>query len=148
MTDLVDWSFTYMITGINLTAYYNNDLDLFAYVITSWYTFDEFYRIIINTGASKRSTAGYRQYLAYRETQNTIINTSKAGAINVQFSINSISSIGSVIVNILVGNVKFYIIKADTPFLLCLADMDTLKVYYNNLKNVLVTLIKSVLVVH
>ena len=47
-------------------------------------------------------------------------------------------------VNILVGNVKFYITKADIPFLLYFVDIDILKVYYNNLKNVLVTLIKLV----
>jgi len=34
VTDLADRSFTYMITGTNLIAYYNN-LDLFAYVATS-----------------------------------------------------------------------------------------------------------------
>src|SRR6266700_7874752 len=103
---------------------------------------------MINTGASKRSTAGYGQYLIYRETKNTVINTLKAGAINVQFGIGSTSSIGSITVNTLVGNIKFYIIKANIPFLLCLIDIDTLKVYYNNLKNILVTPTKSVLVVH
>ena len=51
-------------------------------------------------------------------------------------------------VNILVGNVKSYIIKADIPFLLYLADIDILKVYYNNFKNVLVTPIKLVLVAY
>ena len=103
--------------------------------------------MIIDTRALKRSTAGYRQYLAYRETYNTIINTLKAGAINIQFSIGSTFSIGSITINTLVGNIKFYIIKANTPFLLYLIDIDTLKVYYNNLKNVLVTPIKSVLVI-
>ena len=38
---------------------------------------------MINIGALKRLTAGYRQYLIYRETQNTTINTLKAGAINI-----------------------------------------------------------------
>jgi len=71
-----------------------------------------------------------------------------AGAINIQFRISSTPSISSIIVNIPVSNVKFYIIKADTPFLLYLADIDILKVYYNNLKNILVTLIKLVLVVY
>ncbi len=103
---------------------------------------------MIDIGALKRLTANYRQYLVYRETQNTIINTLKAGTINVQFGIGFTSSISSITVNILVGNIKFYIVKADIPFLLCFADIDTLKVYYNNLKNVLVTPIKLVLVVH
>ena len=94
---------------------------------------------MIDTGASKKSTAGYGQYLAYRKTRETTINTSKAGAINVQFGIGSTPSIGSITINTLIGNVEFHIVQADTPFLLCLADIDTLKVYYNNLSNVLVT---------
>src|SRR6266702_4108814 len=99
---------------------------------------------MIDIGVLKRSTVGYRQYLIYRKTYNIIINISKAGAINVQFGISSTPFIGSVIVNTPIGNIEFHIIKADTPFLLCLADMDTLKIYYNNLKNVLITSTKSV----
>jgi len=82
VTDLADQSFTHTITGTNLIAYYN-DLDLFAYVATSWYISDKFYGVIIDTGALKRLIVGYRQYLAYRKTYNTIIDTLKAGAINV-----------------------------------------------------------------
>ena len=103
--------------------------------------------MIINTRALKKLIVGYKQYLAYKKTCNTIINILKAGAINIQFSIGFISFISSVIINILVGNVEFYIIEADTLFLLYFTDINILKVYYNNLKNVLVTLIKLVLVV-
>jgi len=37
----------------------------------------EFYGVIINTGTSKKSTIGYRQYLIYKNTinDNTDINT-------------------------------------------------------------------------
>ena len=35
MTDLTDQSFIYIITGTNLTAYHNNDLDPFTYITTS-----------------------------------------------------------------------------------------------------------------
>jgi hypothetical protein len=133
--------------GINLTIYYNNDLDLFAYTITSQYTSDKFYRVIIDTKALKKSIVGYRQYLIYRKTYNTIINTLKASAINIQFSISSTPFISFITVNTPVSNIKFYIIKANTSFLLYFADIDILKVYYNNLKNILVTLIKSVPVV-
>jgi hypothetical protein len=72
-----------MITGTNLTAYYNNDLDLFASTTTSQYTSDKFYRVIINTKALKRLIVGYRQYLIYRKIYNTVINTLKAGIINI-----------------------------------------------------------------
>jgi hypothetical protein len=45
----------------------------------------EFYGIIIDIGASKKSIAGYRQYLAYKNTtaDNTDINTMQIEAINV-----------------------------------------------------------------
>ena len=94
---------------------------------------------MIDTGASKRSTAGHGQYLAYRKTHDVAIDTTRAGLVNVQFGIGSASSIGSVTINTPVGMVEFHIVEADTPFLLCLADMDSLKVYYNNLTNTLVT---------
>jgi hypothetical protein len=96
---------------------------------------------MIDTGASKLSTVGWGQYQAYKGTidNNTVIDESTAGAVNVQFGIGSTSSVGSITVYSPVGTVAFHVVKADTPFLLSLADMDSLKVYYNNLKNVLVT---------
>ena len=103
---------------------------------------------MIDIGALKKSIAGYRQYLAYRKIYNTAVNILKASTINVQFGISSTSFISSIIINTLISNIKFYIIKANTFFLLYLADIDILKVYYNNLKNILVTPIKLVLVVH
>ena len=59
--------------------------DLFAYITTERYTPKEFYSIIINTGASKKSTAGYRQYLTYKTTANNNIdiNTIQTRAVNV-----------------------------------------------------------------
>ena len=50
----------------------------------------------------------------------------QTGAVNVQFGIGSTVSIGSVTVKTLIGLVDFYVVKADTPFLLCLADIDRL----------------------
>ena len=45
----------------------------------------EFYGVIINIGASKKSITGYRQYLVYKNTiaDNTDINTTQIRAINV-----------------------------------------------------------------
>jgi len=95
---------------------------------------------MIDIGASKKSTAGYGQYLAYKNTtaDNTDIDTTQIGAVNVQFGIGSAASIGSVIVKTPIGPVDFHVVKADTPFLLCLADMDKLRVYYNNVTNTLI----------
>jgi len=44
-------------------------------------------------------------------------------AVNVQFGIGLTILIGLVAVKTLIGLVNFHIVKADTPFLLCLADI-------------------------
>jgi hypothetical protein len=100
----------------------------------------EFYSVIIDIGASKKSTTGYRQYLTYKNTtaDNTNINTTQIGAVNIQFGIRSAALIRSVIIKTPIGPVDFHVIKADTPFLLCLADIDKLRVYYNNVTNALI----------
>ena len=50
--------------------------DPFIYIITEYYTSKEFYSVIINTGASKKSTTGYGQYFIYKATNDyTDINT-------------------------------------------------------------------------
>ena len=102
--------------------------DPFIYITTERYTPKEFYSIMIDIGASKKSTAGYRQYLAYKATtnNNTDIDTTQTRAVNVQFSIGLTTSIRSVKVKTPIGLVNFYIVKADTPFLLYLTDIDRL----------------------
>ena len=47
-------------------------------------------------------------------------------AVNVQFGIGLTILIRLVVVKTLIGLVNFYIVKADTPFLLYLVDMDRL----------------------
>jgi len=102
--------------------------DPFVYITTERYTPKEFYGVIIDIGASKKSTIGYGQYLAYRTTANNNmdINTMQTRAVNVQFGIGLTALIRLIAVKTLIGLVNFYIVKADTPFLLCLADMDRL----------------------
>ena len=102
--------------------------DSFAYVVSDRYISDEFYGIMIDTDASKYSTAGYEQYFAYKAIYDVNIDSSKTRAIYVQFDIGFISSIGSIAIATPIGQVEFHIVKADTPFLLCLADLDRLKV--------------------
>ena len=60
-------------------------------------------------------------------------------AINVQFGISSTTLIRLVKVKTLISLVNFYIVKADTPFLLCLTDIDRLQVYYNNITDTLIS---------
>jgi hypothetical protein len=50
----------------------------------------------------------------------------QTGAVNVQFSIGLTILIRLVKVKTLISLVNFHIVKADTPFLLCLIDIDRL----------------------
>jgi hypothetical protein len=143
-TALADRSFAHALVRTALTTA-DDKSDPFAYSNTaSRYTSDRFYGVMIDTGASRRSTAGWGQYLAYQKVQNTLIDTTTAGAINVQFGIGSTTSVGSITVNTPVGAIEFHLVKADTLFLLCLADIDTLQVYYNNIQDKLISLSKSI----
>src|SRR6266571_5184271 len=91
MTVLADCSFIHLIAPKNhstSTPVIDHKQDLFAYITTERYTPKEFYGVMIDTGASKKSTAGYRQYLVYKATNdNADINTTQTGAVNVQFGI-------------------------------------------------------------
>ena len=83
VTILADYSFIHLIIPknqpvsipvkpiIDITDYKQ---DLFAYTTIEHYTPKEFYSIMINIGASKKSTAGYRQYLTYKTTINNNID--------------------------------------------------------------------------
>src|ERR1700722_3547450 len=102
--------------------------DPFIYITIKHYTPKEFYGVIIDTSASKKSTAGYGQYLTYKATtnNNADIDTTQTRAINVQFSIGLTALIRLVAVKTLISLVNFHIVKKDTPFLLWFDDIDRL----------------------
>ena len=58
--------------------------DPFVYITIECYTPKEFYGVIINIGALKKSTAGYGQYFAYKAiNDNTDIDTMQTRAVNI-----------------------------------------------------------------
>jgi hypothetical protein len=118
----------------------NTNPDSFAYVmISDRYISEKFYEVMIDSSASTKSTAEYEQYLAFNKMNLIIdLNSFRAETVNVQFDIESASSIKSLIIDILFEIVKFHVIKTDTSFLLSLADMNRLKVYFNNVINSLI----------
>src|SRR6266571_4524154 len=76
MIVLTDYSFTHLIVPKNyfasttVTDIMDHEQDPFAYITIERYTPKEFYGVIIDTNASKKSTAGYKQYLTYKTTTN------------------------------------------------------------------------------
>jgi len=76
MTVLANRFFIYLVAPKNhsastpITDVIDHEQDPFAYITTECYTPKEFYGVIIDIGASKKSTIGYGQYLTYRTTAN------------------------------------------------------------------------------
>jgi len=105
------------------------------------YSAEEFQGILPDTGAAARSTAGKAQFLALRRQDASVgLDVSEAGAATIRFGIgDSLSSLGSTRVTTPFGVVKFHVMDSQTPFLLCLGDMDRLGVYLDNTRNELVS---------
>ncbi|KHJ35222.1 hypothetical protein EV44_g3408 [Erysiphe necator] len=102
------------------------------------YNSEEFFGIMIDTGAAAQPTAGYGQFLAYQKLSAVTLNTNTAGEVTVKFRIGSAISIGSVNIKMPIGTVKFYVLHTDIPFLLSITDLDSPKVYFNNITNHLI----------
>jgi hypothetical protein len=88
-----------------------------------------FLGIVVDIRASKKSTASYSQFQALQWSSPAMeleLDTSTKGQVTVQFGIRSTSSIGTTNVHTPIGEVQFHIVDANTPFLLCLEDMDKL----------------------
>ncbi len=119
------------------------NIDFFTYIIIDRYTSEMFYDIMIDSRASVRSIVDYEQYLAFIKNISIDLNHIKTEAVNVQFGIESISSVESLTIDISFELVKFHVIKTDTSFLLSLADMNRLKVYFNNVENILFMITKN-----
>jgi hypothetical protein len=125
----------------------NTNFDSFAYVmIFDRYISEKFYEIMIDSSASTKSTAEYDQYLAFKKNKidsSIDLDLSRAETVNVQFEIESASSIKSLTIDTSFEVVKFHVIKTNISFLLSLADMNRLKVYFNNVINSLIQMINT-----
>jgi hypothetical protein len=148
VNSLRDYSFDHTLTQ----AISPTQADLFAYSTTtsiSRYNASRFYDVMIDTRALRVLTTGFGQYLAYQGTidSNATLDKSTAGAVSVQFGISSTALVSSLTLQTLVRTVQFHVIKADTLFLLCLADLDSLILYFNNITNKVVTLTGTVPVI-
>jgi hypothetical protein len=73
-------------------------------------------------GAARVLTAKFSQYLTYKETIDltATLNTFNTGTIKVKFGISLISLVGSLKVQLLVGEIMFYIMHTNTPFFISL----------------------------
>ncbi|KAF1965810.1 hypothetical protein BU23DRAFT_584815 [Bimuria novae-zelandiae CBS 107.79] len=110
------------------------------FLIEDRYTRSVYQGILPDTGAANVSTVGKEQYLALIQEDLTVtMDTSTAGKTSIKFGKGSVTvSIGTAQIPTEIGKIDFEVLDAPTPFLLCLADMDRLKVYFNNTTDKLV----------
>jgi hypothetical protein len=119
------------------------NIDSFTYMIIDRYIFAVFYDIMIDSNASIRSIVDYEQYLTFIKNISIDLNRTKTDTVNVQFEIESTASLESLIIDISIKLIEFHVIKTDTPFLLSLANMNQLKIYFNNVENILFMITKN-----
>ncbi|KAF1964628.1 hypothetical protein BU23DRAFT_585483 [Bimuria novae-zelandiae CBS 107.79] len=85
--------------------------------------------ILPNTSAANVSTVNL----------TVTIDISTAGKASIKFGKGSVTaSISTAQVSIKIRKINFEVLKAPTPFLLCLADIDRLNIYFNNTTDKLV----------
>ncbi|KAI3541781.1 hypothetical protein CSPX01_07289, partial [Colletotrichum filicis] len=66
-------------------------------------------------------------------------NIFRTSEVSIQFSNNKlIKSLRSIVINTLFNNITFYILLINTPFLYYLRDINKLRVYFNNINNLLI----------
>ena len=83
---------------------------------------------MIDTGNGSKSTARYGQYTTYYKTiGHEPINKSVLGK-SFKFGIGLSKSYGTTKITSLIRDIEFYVIDADTLFLISLNDIDRLKV--------------------
>jgi hypothetical protein len=88
---------------------------------------------MIDTGAAGKSIAGYNQYTAYEKLfGKTLIDTGQEGAVKATFGIGLTTLVGSITILTPIGQCEFYIVNANTPFLLSLAKINVKKIILNN----------------
>jgi hypothetical protein len=114
-------------------------------LISSAFTFDnryssyEFQGIMPDSGAAGISSAGEPQVQALQKKDPTIqLDTLAAGSNTIRFGKGTATVKGIVRVPTPLGTITFHVVLTNTPFLLCLQDMDAIGVRFDNLKNILI----------
>jgi hypothetical protein len=98
----------------------------------------EFKDILIDHDAAKFSSEYIEQFTTLQRISKTTLILNKKRIISFRFDIDEILFIDIVDLNTSVDVITFHIVFVQTSFLLCLADMNRLRLYFNNLINMLI----------
>jgi hypothetical protein len=128
----------YEITKINLFEERKPREESHLFVFYSRYDSNIFQGIMSDIGAADISTAGEPQVKTLQlKFPNVTMDSSTAGH-KVKFGDNPESTfLKTIAVETPFGTIRFAVMPINTPFLLCLANMDRCGVYFNNINNTL-----------
>ncbi|EAQ83592.1 hypothetical protein CHGG_09996 [Chaetomium globosum CBS 148.51] len=110
-----------------------------TYTAEGRYSATTFRGIMPDSGAAQFSTAGQPQFQALqRQLPSATLDTTRAGEAIVKFGYGTPkASLGTTTVPTPLGTIDFHVMETETPFLLCLRDMDRLGIKFDNLRNLL-----------
>lgn len=109
-----------------------------TFALEGRYAAHTFQGIMPDTGAAKISTAGHSQFAALQRSHPVTLDTTTAGQAEVRFGPGQpVASLGTTTVPTPLGDLVFHVVPTPTPFLLCLQDMDSRGIMFDNLSNVL-----------
>jgi hypothetical protein len=94
----------------------------------------EFKNILMNCDAADRSIEDIEQFKALQRISDVVLNQ-KTIESSIKFDIDNTLILKFVNLNISLEIITFHIVKINTPFLLCLNDLNRLSIYFNNLIN-------------
>jgi hypothetical protein len=103
------------------------------------YSVAKFQGIILDTGAFSISLAGEQQVRALLDKILTLEIKLPVREDSIRFREGGLAKVISIVnVPTPISIIKFHVVTLNTLFLICLRDIDTLGVIYNNIRNVLV----------
>lgn len=114
-------------------------LYIYNAVTESQYHFIEFKGLLINSGAVARSTDKIDQFKAFQGVDDSVhFDVNIVESFNFTFDIDNKILLESV--NLITSSrlIIFHIVSINISFLLCLTDMNRLKVFFNNIINQLI----------
>lgn len=138
VTQLNNYATFHAVTGIDVSGPNYDTSSSDHFIFEDRYSSSVFQGIMPDTGAAGISTAGLEQVKALQRQMNISIDETTAGQHQIRFGKGEASSIGSINIPTPLGHICFEVVPTNTPFLLCLKDMDTLNVQFDNLQNLLI----------
>ncbi len=106
----------------------------------------EFKNILVDCDAARLSTTEIEQFTALQRLNDSIKLNKSTVESKIQFDIDSISIMSTIELNISLKQLIFHIVSVNTSFLICLVDLNRLRVYFNNLTNELVQKRSSIII--